>query len=78
MSNKFDELTKDLAQSTTRRAALRKFGSGLAGIALAFLGLANNAQALSRKCGNPCDCSAVDYGCCPKDKHCLSVCGPSC
>ena len=27
MNNKFDELTKGLAQSVTRRAALKKFGS---------------------------------------------------
>src|SRR6266487_1052375 len=31
MNNKFDELTKDMAQSVTRRAALKKFGVGLAG-----------------------------------------------
>ena len=45
MNDKFDELAKGLAQSVTRRAALKKFGVGLAGIALASLGLANNAQA---------------------------------
>src|SRR5262245_13788678 len=33
MNDKFDELAKGLAQSVTRRAALRKFGAGLAGIA---------------------------------------------
>ena len=32
--NKFDELTKSLAQSVTRRGALKKFGVGLAGMAL--------------------------------------------
>jgi len=37
MNNKFDELTKSLAQSVTRRAALKKFGVGLAGMALACL-----------------------------------------
>jgi hypothetical protein len=37
MNTKFGELTKDLAQSVTRRAALKKFGAGLAGIALALL-----------------------------------------
>jgi hypothetical protein len=26
MNNKFDELTKSMAQSVTRRAALKKFG----------------------------------------------------
>src|SRR5437667_8493699 len=35
MNNQFDELTKSMAQSVTRRAALRKFGVGLAGMALA-------------------------------------------
>jgi len=35
MNNKFDELTKSLAQSVTRRAALKKFGLGLAGMAMA-------------------------------------------
>ena len=43
MNNKFDELTKSLAQSVTRRAALKKFGVGLAGMALACFGLANKA-----------------------------------
>ena len=37
MNNQFDELTKNLAQSVTRRAALKKFGVGLAGMALAGL-----------------------------------------
>jgi hypothetical protein len=32
MNNKFDELTKGLAQSVTRRAALKKFGIGIAGM----------------------------------------------
>ncbi len=35
--NKFDELTKSLAQSVTRRGALKKFGAGFAGMALAGL-----------------------------------------
>ena len=35
MNNKFDELTKNMAQSVTRRGALKKFGVGLAGMALA-------------------------------------------
>jgi hypothetical protein len=45
MNNKFDELAKGLAQSVTRRQALKKFGVGLAGMALACFGLANRAQA---------------------------------
>ena len=38
MNNQFDELTKSMAQSVTRRATLKKFGVGLAGMALACLG----------------------------------------
>jgi hypothetical protein len=45
MNNQFDELTKSLAQSVTRRAALKKFGVGLAGMALACFGLASKARA---------------------------------
>ena len=45
MNNQFDELTKSLAQSVTRCAALKKFGASLAGVALARFGLANNAEA---------------------------------
>jgi hypothetical protein len=37
MNNQFDELTKSLAQSVTRRAAVKQFGLGLAGIALTSL-----------------------------------------
>jgi len=50
MNNKFDELTKGMAQSVTRRAALKKFGLGLAGMALACFGLANKAEAGARNC----------------------------
>ena len=35
VNNRFDELTKNMAQSVTRRAALKKFGLGLAGMGLA-------------------------------------------
>jgi len=34
MDNKFDELAKGLAQSVTRRQALKKFGIGLAGLVM--------------------------------------------
>ena len=43
--HQFDELTKSLAQSVTRRAALKKFGVGLAGMALACFGLVNRSEA---------------------------------
>jgi len=45
MNNNFDELTKGVAQSVTRRAALKEFGLGLAGMALAAFGLADKAGA---------------------------------
>ena len=68
MNNKFDELTKSLAQSVTRRAALKKFGLGLAGMALACIGLAPKAQAGTRDCrpnGSRC---GGDNQCC--SGHC--------
>jgi len=49
MNNQFDELTKSLAQSVTRRTALKKFGVGLAGMALACFGLANKAIAATHQ-----------------------------
>ena len=53
MNHKFDELTKNMAQSVTRRAALKRFGIGLAGMALAGLGLANKSEAATHSgfCG---------------------------
>lgn len=57
MNHKFDELAKGMAQSVTRRGALKKFGAGLAGVMLASLGLANNAHAgkcLDQQCVNEC------------------------
>jgi hypothetical protein len=38
MNHKFDELVKSMAQSVSRRGAFKKFGLGLAGIALAAVG----------------------------------------
>jgi hypothetical protein len=61
MNNKFDELAKGMAQSVTRRGALKKFGVGLAGMALACFGLANKAgAAASQACLDACKstCSA--------------------
>ena len=43
MNDKFDELARTMAQSVTRRGALKKFGLGLMGIPL--VGLANKAEA---------------------------------
>ena len=63
MTNKFDELTKAMAQSVTRRQAFKKFGVGLAGMALAAFGLANKAEA-SRNCGRFKE-RCAPFGCCP-------------
>ena len=46
MNPTLDELTKNFAQSVTRRSALKRFGLGLAGVALAKLGI-NEAQAIT-------------------------------
>jgi hypothetical protein len=68
MNDKFDDLAKGLAQSVTRRGALKQFGLGFAGIALATLGLANKAEAAPncRPSGSRCRhnhqcCSGVCY-----------------
>jgi hypothetical protein len=59
MNSQFDELTKQMAQSVTRRAALTKFGVGLAGMALAYFGMANNARADKAKpCASDSDCGS--------------------
>jgi hypothetical protein len=64
MNDKFDELAKGLAQSATRRGALKKFGVGLAGIVLACFGLANRAAADKGGCrGSGHRCKA-DSDCC--------------
>ncbi len=52
MNHKFDELAKGLAQSGTRRQALKRFSVGLAGMALACFGLAEKAEANSGGCKN--------------------------
>ena len=44
MNNQLNHLTNSMAQSVTRRTALKKFGVGLAGMALACLGLATRAN----------------------------------
>jgi hypothetical protein len=63
MNNKFDELAKVLAQSATRRQALKRFGLGLAGMALACFGLANKAEATFK-------CRALGETCGPSKGKC--------
>jgi hypothetical protein len=72
MNNQFDELAKTMAQSVTRRAALRKLGLGLGVLALAALGLPNRAEAAKggnvQKLpgyGEPCKKTGKGYLCQP-------------
>ena len=80
MNDKFDELAKGLAQSVTRRGALKKFGVGLAGITLAALGLANEAKAGPGHCRNVGEPCTHGGQCCTN--HCVfgtarrGICGP--
>ena len=66
MNDKFDELAKGLAQSVTRRGALKKLGVSLAGIVLGSLVLVKHAQARNYP----------QYGSCNNDKDCAYL-GPS-
>src|SRR5215475_16109991 len=78
MNYKFDELAKGMAQSITRRGALKKFGVGLAGIALALVGFATDAKADPKtKQRFHCRCGQGDYGCDPNSTYfeCLDYCG---
>jgi hypothetical protein len=70
MNNKFDELAKGLAQSATRRQALKKFGVGLAGLALACFGLASRARAGT--------CKPLGYHCNRNNPGlcCSGICSP--
>ena len=81
MNNKFDELAKGLAQSVTRRQALRKFSAGLAGLALACLGLPNKAEAggqhcYRNSCYNPCVRTCLNNG--GTLSGCSTYCAASC
>jgi hypothetical protein len=87
MNNKFDELTKSMAQSVTRRQLLKKFSLGVAGMALACFGLANKAEA-GNNIPKWCD-QKVNVCCCqncvprlpttdPNYFECLSACAGNC
>ncbi len=80
MNNKFDELSKGLAQSVTRRQALRRFGVGLAGVALAILGLPNKAEAIhgenAKNCVGPCIKQCLSFG--GSKTYCHDLCSSLC
>jgi hypothetical protein len=66
MNNKFDELAKGMAQSVTRRQALKKFGVSLAGMALACFGLASIVKAAKE----PQPCLPSGNRCAPGAQPC--------
>jgi hypothetical protein len=68
MNNKFDELAKGLAQSVTRRQALKRFGAGLVGMALASFGLAPETSAAAKTC------IPQGFGCSKSSQCCSKRC----
>jgi hypothetical protein len=66
MNTTFDDLTREIARGTSRRDVLRRFGSGVAGLVLASLGL-RKASAATAICGT---CQACDLD--------TSTCGLPC
>ena len=68
MNNKFDELAKGMAQSVTRRGALKKFGVGLAGMVLAAFGLPSKGEA------KPPPCTSLYEPCKNNNECCSGVC----
>ncbi len=63
MNNQFDELAKGLAQTVTRRQAFKKFGVGLAGMALAWFGATSKARAGTKSCKTNGDCGGSQQCC---------------
>src|SRR5262252_9453214 len=76
MNDKFDELAKNMAQSVTRRGALKKFGVGLACMALGLLGVARGSHA-GGGYGN-CNHCVAPYGCNVQVQACLNWCVTKC
>ena len=81
MNDQFDNLAKGIAQSVTRRSALKKCGLGLVGVLLAALGLPNQAQAAYDKtCLNQCsrDCAKRSKKGTPGWQYCYFLCSLNC
>jgi hypothetical protein len=76
MNDKFDQLAKGLAQSVSRRQALTRFGTAIAGACLAWLGLANNAHADGNGNGACLPSGAACRASHPNNKCCSGVCVP--
>src|SRR5262245_3559445 len=75
MNDKFDEMTRGLAQSVTRRQALPRFGVGLAGGVLGFFGFPSKAavQSTGYACCRYCSLASPVAICEPPGSHCKST-----
>ena len=73
MNYKFDQLAQGVAQSVTRRQALKRFAGGLAAMALAVFGLSSKADQTCVPSGEFCG-NGVPGGncgrCCSKSHFC--------
>ncbi len=76
MRNEFDELATEMAQSVTRRQALKTFSVGVAGMVLACFGLPNKAEA-AKGCVAPGWCDPSVNPCCCTS-HCKTAWPSSC
>ena len=54
MNHKFDQLAKSVAESVTRRQAFKRFGFGLAAMALPGFALSSKAASHCIQSGFPC------------------------
>jgi hypothetical protein len=72
MKNKFDEMTKSVAQSVTRRQALKRFGFGLTAMLLTGFGLSSQAASHCIHPGFPCGKPGLGGcgSCCNKSFFC--------
>jgi hypothetical protein len=82
MNKEFDELTKSMAQSVTRRQVLKRFGVGLAGMALACFGLTSTAAGATHRgycrVGSSIFSNPVYTGVCVHPKRCISGTSTDC
>jgi hypothetical protein len=77
MNNQFDQLARSVAESVSRRQALRRFGAGLAASVLAAMGFASKAGADPGKNWR-CHCKKPYWGCDPANLDCFAVCSTLC
>ena len=66
MNNNFDGLTRSMAQSVTRRSAVKKFGIGFAAAFLVSIGLADKAEANPKGCAFNGSACTHNHDCCSR------------